>query len=155
MPLDGMANATGRYIDLLKKTLARHKCPTAVLWVHENGIKYGGHCHLLFHLPASLADHIMRLQRGWLRRITGKPYKCGVIYSKPIGGRLGDETANPEHHALNLAGAFGYVLKGASIEAIERFELDLSKPGGLVIGKRCGTSQNIGRAARKRARSTD
>ncbi|MEL1251905.1 hypothetical protein [Aurantiacibacter gilvus] len=148
VPLDGMARATGRFIDLLTKTLARHGSKTAWLWVHENGDKKGWHCHLLFHLPASLAGRITRLQRGWLRRITGKPYKRGVIHSKPIGGRLGDEEANPEHHALNLAEAFGYVLKGASPEAGEHFELERLEPGGLIVGKRCGTSQNIGQKAR-------
>jgi hypothetical protein len=63
---------------------------------------------------------------------------------------LGDEIANPEHHAVNLAVALGYVLKGASAEAAERFGMDRLEPGGLVIGKRCGTSQNIGKAARQR-----
>lgn len=156
VPLGDMVKATGRFIDLLTKTLARHDCKTAWVWVHENGDTKGWHCHMLFHLPAELAVRTTRLQRGWLRRITGSPYKRGVIHSKPIGGRLGDEDVAPEHHALNLAVAFGYLLKGANVEAGERFELKRLEPSGLVIGKRCGASQNIGRAARKRfANSSD
>ena len=37
VPLAGMAKATGRFIDLLTKALARHGSRTAWLWVHENG----------------------------------------------------------------------------------------------------------------------
>jgi UDP-N-acetyl-D-mannosaminuronate dehydrogenase len=43
----------------------------------------------------------------------------------------------------------GYVLKGASPEAASQFALKRLEPGGRVIGKRCGTSQNIGAKARK------
>lgn len=155
VPLKGMAKATGHFIDLMTKAMARHCYKTAWIWVHEGGDRKGGHCHLLAHVPAEFAPRMAKLQRGWLRRITGKPYKRGVIRSEPIGGRLGDEVTNPEHHALNLAEAFGYVIKGASAEAGERFELERLEAGGLVIGKRCGTSQNIGRAARERAGSRE
>lgn len=155
VPLKSMAKGTGRFIELLTKALARHGCQTTVLWVHENGEGKGAHCHLLAHIPGEMVSRVTRLQRGWLRRITEQPYKRRVIHSKPIGGRLGDELANPAHHAINLEVALGYVLKGASEEAAECFGLDRLEPGGLVIGKRCGTSQNIGKAARKRARSME
>jgi hypothetical protein len=52
-------------------------------------------------------------------------------------------------HDINLATALAYVLKGASSEAALRFALGRLEPGGRVIGKRCGTSQNIGAKARK------
>jgi hypothetical protein len=89
------------------------------------------------------------LQRGWLRRITGKAYRKRVIHSDPIGGRLGLEVTNPALHAINLAVAAGYVLKGASTEAVIRFDLERVEAGGRILGKRCGTSQNIGASARK------
>jgi len=130
------------------KALARHGSMTAWLWVHENGHNKGGHCHLLAHVPA---DHIKRLsglQKGWLRRITGNPYRKRVIHSDPIGGRLGLEVGNPALHAVNLEVALGYVLKGASDEAAAQFGLERLESGGRVIGKRCGTSQNIGATAR-------
>lgn len=47
VPLAGMAKATYRFTDLLTKALARHGKRTAWLWVHENGERKGGHCHLL------------------------------------------------------------------------------------------------------------
>ena len=149
VPLAEMRKATGRFIDLLTKALARHGSGVAWLWVHENGDGKGGHCHLLAHVPADLVPIVTALQRGWLRKITGKPYRARVIHSKPIGGRLGLEIGNPDLHAINLEAALAYVLKGASPEAASQFALERLEPGGRVIGKRCGTSQNIGAKARK------
>jgi len=150
VPLDGMAKATGRFIDLLTKTIVRHGGKTAWLWVHEGGEKKGGHCHLLAHVPGELVPTITKLQRGWLRCITGRTYQSRVIRSRPIGGRLGVETANPALHAANLEVALEYLLKGADSEAAELHGLGRIEPGGLVIGKRCGTSQNIGAKARQK-----
>ena len=152
VPLAGMVKATGRFIDLLSKTLARHGTGTAWLWTHENvpgnGHDKGGHCHLLAHVPAEMVPTVTALQRGWLRRITGQPYRARVIRSKPIGGRLGLETGNPDLHAINREAALAYVLKGAGTEAASQHNLERLEPGGRVIGKRCGTSQNIGAKAR-------
>ena len=149
VPLAGMVKATGRFTDLLAKALARHGSPTAWLWTHEAGHGKGGHCHLLAHVPAALVPRVAGLQRGWLRRVTGQPYRARVIHSKPIGGRLGLEAGNPDLHAANLDAALAYILKGASPEAGRQFTLKRLEPGGRVIGKRCGTSQNIGAKARK------
>lgn len=149
VPLAGMAKATGHFTDLMARALARHGSRTAWLWVHENGERKGGHCHLLAHVPADLVSVLTGLQKGWLRRITGRKYRDGIIHSKPVGGRLGLETGNPELHAINLEAALAYVLKGASPEAASQFGLERLEPGGRVIGKRCGTSQNVGAKARK------
>lgn len=149
MPLESMAAATGRFTDLLAKALARHGSPVAWLWVHENGEGKGGHCHLLAHVPPALVGVVTGLQRGWLRRISGNRYRARVIHSRPIGGKLGLESGNRELHAINLELAFAYILKGAEPKAALRFGLDRLEPGGRIIGKRCGTSQNIGQKARK------
>ena len=149
VPLASMARATGRFTDLLGKALSRHGSGTAWLWTHENGDGKGGHCHLLAHVPADLVPIVTGLQRGWLRRIAGKPYRARVINSKPIGGRLGLEVGNPGLHAVNAEAALSYVLKGASPEAASQFGLERLEPGGRVVGKRCGTSQNIGAKARR------
>lgn len=148
VPLASMARATGRFTDLMTKALARHGSDTAWLWTHESGDGKGGHCHLLAHVPGDLVSRLTALQRGWLRRITGQPYRARVIHSKPIGGRLGLEAGNPDLHAINLEVALAYVLKGASPQAAAQFRLERLEPGGRVIGKRCGTSQNIGAKAR-------
>lgn len=150
VPLAGMAGATGRFTDLMGKALARHGSRTAWLWTHENCGPKGGHCHLLAHVPADLMPVIANLQRGWLRRITDRPYRKRVIYSTPIGGRLGLEVSNPQLHAVNLAVAFGYLCKGAPQEVLDEACIDRThQPGGRVIGRRCSTSQNIGAKARQ------
>ena len=149
LPLGRMAHATGRFTDLLSKAVARHGSTTAWLWTHENGDRKGGHCHLLAHVPAALVPRLTGLQRGWLGRIAGRPYRARVIHSRPIGGRLGLEAGNPELHAANLRTALLYVVKGASPAAASELDLARLEPGGRVIGKRCGTSQNIGAKARR------
>ena len=149
VPLAGMAKATGRFTDLMAKALARHGSRTAWLWVHENCGPKGGHCHLLAHVPAKHVKRLTGLQRGWLRRITLHSYRARVIYSRPIGKRLGAETTDPADYAINLAVVLAYLLKGASPEAASQFALVRLEPSGRVIGKRCGTSQNIGAKARK------
>lgn len=59
------------------------------------------------------------------------------------------EANNRGLYTVNLNATLAYVLKGASREAAERFGLERIEPGGCVIGKRCGTSQNIGAKARR------
>lgn len=147
--LADMARATGRFLDLMTKALARHGTRTTWLWVHENGAGKGGHVHILAHVPAELVPVVVGLQRRWLRRITGQPYRSRLIQSQPIGGRLGLETGNPDLHAVNLSAALDYVIKGADPIAARQFGLSRLEPGGRVVGKRCGTSQNIGPKARR------
>jgi len=155
VPLSDMAKATGRFIDLMTKTLARHGSATAWIWVHENGPAIGGHCHVLAHVPAALVKRLSKLQRRWLKRIAGRPYRSRVIRSRPIGGWLGIENSNPNLHALNLHEALAYVLKQATAAAAIRFRMERLQPGGRVIGKRCGTSQNIGASARTQRNDYD
>ncbi|KPF88610.1 hypothetical protein IP81_17905 [Novosphingobium sp. AAP83] len=143
-----MAGATGRFTDLLSIAMARHGSATAWIWVHENSDQKGGHCHLLVQVPANLVAVLTKLQRGWLRRLTANPYRKRVIHSKPIGGRLGLEVGNVELHMVNLEAAVAYILKGACPQVALHFGILLLEPGGKIIGKRCGTSQNIGQKAR-------
>lgn len=147
--LASMAKATGRFTDLLAKLLNRRGSKTAWIWTHENGLSKGAHCHLLAHIPAEHVTALTRLQKKWLRLISGHPYRARVIRSSPIGGRLGIERGNPALHAINLNAAMCYVLKGASHAAALKFNLDRVEPCGCIIGKRCSNSQNIGPKARQ------
>lgn len=147
--LDAMVKATGRFIDLLTKALKRHGSDTAWLYVHEGGEREGGHCHLLAHVPARLVAAVSKLQKGWLHRITGQTYRKGVIHSKPVGRLLKLEISNPALFAANFDAVFSYLLKGVSNEDADCLGLGRTQPTGRIIGKRCGTSQNIGAKARK------
>ena len=68
VPLFGMAAATGRFIDLLAKLVARHGGCTAWHWTHENGPGKGGHCHLLVHVPAVLVARLHDPSYGFHRQ---------------------------------------------------------------------------------------
>jgi hypothetical protein len=149
LDLAGLAKATGHFCDLLGKALARHGSRTAWVWVHENCGPKGGHCHLLVHVPAGLVSVVVGLQRGWLRRITERPYRKRVIRSKPIGGRLGLEKSNPALLAINSKKALAYLTKGANAQAASKFSLEILEPSGRIIGKRCATSENIAAKARR------
>lgn len=139
----GIVKATGRYIDLLTKLIARHGVSTALIWVQESGHGKGNHIHILAHVPASMVKHITSSNRKWLRSISGNKTRKGVIKSVPIGGRLNIENSNPEMHLVNQDAALAYVLKGADANAAHRYGLTRLEPGGVCIGKRCGVSQNI------------
>lgn len=145
VPLEDMAKATGRFIALLTGWLRRRGFGTAWLWVHENGNGMGGHCHLLVHVSPDLVVDLPGAQKRWLRKITSTPYRAKAIKSQPVGGRLGLEAINPDLHVANLETVISYVVKQSVAAAVAaRFH----QPGGRVIGKRCGTSQNIGAKAR-------
>lgn len=154
VPLSEMVRATGRFIDLLSKTIVRHGGKTAWVWTHEGGEKKGGHVHILAHVPNDVIDVVTGLQRRWLKAITGNPYRSGVIRTKPIGPRRGVETSNPALHQENLKKVSLYIVKGLAPDLAQEVGISRPEPGGMVIGKRCGTSQNIGRKARAKARGT-
>lgn len=150
VPLEGMAAASGAYIGYLTKWLARRGHRIAWLWVHENAGDKGWHCHILASIPAELVQPLVGAQLRWLRAITGRPYRAKVIRSDPIGGRLRLETGNPALHLANARAALAYICKGASQPLLDAAGLDRQhEPQGLIIGKRCGVSQNIGAKARR------
>lgn len=147
VPLAAMPRATGRFLDLLSKAIKRHGSRTAWLFTHEAGAGKGGHCHLLAHIPDALAPLVARRQRAWLKVITGRPYKARAVHSRPV---VGAATAGAgDLYAVNLKAAMGYVLKAADAAAAARYGLTRLEAGGRIIGKRSGTSQNIGPAARR------
>lgn len=150
VPLADMTKATGHFKELLTKWLNRKGHCTAWLWVHENGGDKGWHAHILAHVPAGLVQELTGKLRGWLRRITGRPYRANVIHSKPIGGRLGLEASNPQLHLANAKAALAYVCKGAPQSALNAAGIDRQHSAqGPTFGRRCSTSQNIAAKARK------
>lgn len=150
VPLSGMAAATGKFIDCLTRWLARRGFRIAWLWVHENAGGKGWHCHVLASVPAELVKPLVGAQLRWLRAITGKPYCAKVIRSNPIGGRLRLETSNPALHFENARAALAYLCKGAPQSALDTARIYRQHQlQGLIIGRRCSTSQNISAKARK------
>lgn len=120
----------------------------AYLWVRENGDAKGSHVHILMHIPAGRQWNGWRLRR-WLTRVTGSPYRAGIVQTARIGRSVTSAALAPQLYQVNLAKVVAYVVKGVSWEAARELGLANTEYGGRLTGKRCATSQNIGRAVRK------
>ena len=112
----------------------------------------GSHVHILAHVPPHLATSFGRRTRGWIAGVTGKRYVKGTIKSRAVGRSSRTFDDNHDAYMVNLAQVMAYVLKGAASEARRVLKLPGPFRPGPVVGKRTGTSQNIGKAARGGAR---
>jgi hypothetical protein len=132
-----------RFREGLSKWLQRHGIEFAAVWCRER--RAGGqsdvvHCHLLFHLPVEyrsgkrllqVEDAISRLVTRHGRDITHERAVDLTIWRDPDGK---------------------YLIKGGGPKVWKRFRLrkDHRRLQGIIHGKRCGVTENIGAAARKR-----
>ncbi|MEA1619214.1 hypothetical protein SOQ14_09830 [Erythrobacter sp. T5W1-R] len=129
--------ATTAFLKYLREWLGG---ATAYIWTRENGGGKGSHLHILAHYPESRKAS-GRLPMRWVERITGNPYKRGVIFSEPIAAA---RQPNSALYAENLHVVLAYILKGLEPDAAVSLGIE-HEYGGRVIGKRCGTSRNIGK----------
>lgn len=143
---DRAAAATARFLKLASDWLDKRGHRFAWVWVRENGARKRSHVHILAHVPAGLG--FGRMQRRWLRQVTGAPYRAKTIRTKRIAGRANAATAAPAAYWQNLGNCVEYLLKGVSPETAQALGLERVKPGGRITGKRVSWSQNIGAAAR-------
>lgn len=154
---DGLA-ATGRFLKLARDWLRLQGGGFAFVWVREGGLAKGEHVHILLHLPPDLAPEFRRRVRGWLQ-CCGARWRRGVMYSRPVGRSLRHAMGGhvySEAYADHLAAGVGYIVKGATAETGARLGLRRLEPGGVIVGKRSGVSQNLGAGAReKRAKHVD
>lgn len=98
------------------------------------------HCHLLFHLPVAYRTGAKLLQiEAALCRLVGR-HGDGILGEFAV--RL---TIHPDPDGL-------YLIKGGNRDVWERFKIrkEWRQSQGVIYGKRCGTTENIGRAARRR-----
>lgn len=138
--------ATGRLLKLIGDWLRSRGRQAAFAWVREDGPGKGAHVHILLHLPPDLIDAFNRRQRGWLTACEAR-WRGGVLKTRSIGRTYRQALAGGQDYLANLAETVDYVLKGADHRARERFGIRRCEDGGAVVGKRCGTSQNLGSAA--------
>jgi hypothetical protein len=96
------------------------------------GEPHNVHVHWLAHIPARrLHDLTLRLH-GWLDAISEALCPAGTIDIRPIG---------------NSKGLRRYGMKGVQETWAGRFGVT-HEPQGLILGRRSGTSTNLGRKAR-------
>ena len=127
----------------LDKWLGRRSIVFAGAWTRER--QCGGqsdveHCHLLFHLPvkyhssklhAQVKDAILRLVRLHGGEVTDERAVHLTIWPDPDGK---------------------YLIKGGGLKVWNKFGVrkEHRRLQGIIYGKRCGVTENIGPAARRR-----
>lgn len=143
------AHATNRFLKLARDNLTSKGFPFASIWVRENDEgdrSKGDHAHILAHVPKG--QSLGRWQRGWIKNITGKPYRKSVILTRTIARHSEAAEHAPNHYQLNLSILAEYILKGASHDAALALKLPSWRLGGKVEGQRMGMSKNLSRATR-------
>lgn len=133
----------GKFLERFSKWIRYHGGNPAYVWSIENGPALGYHSHIFCHVPTDLFRSFKRMVPGW---IDGEPNQSGPTKTfkvTTIKYGVGVRRLN------RLKGVTRYILKAANDETAELFGI-IQKPqsAGVVFGKRLGTSQNIGRAAR-------
>lgn len=147
--------ATMHFLGLAKAWARSRGAGFAYVWVREAGPDKGEHVHILLRVPPDLADDFRRRQRGWLKAC-GAAWRKGVVRSERIGFSLrhADQTGySGKTYEANLGEVLDYILKGAGRVVRKRLGLMRCEQGGLIVGKRCGTSVNLGASARRFAAS--
>jgi len=126
----------------LNKWLHRGRIAFAAAWCRER--QSGGqsdvvHCHLLFHLPVEYrtAARLLEVEAaiGRLVRLHGG----AISHEKATNLRVHD---NPDGKYLIKGG-------GPKVWRLFRLRKEHRRLQGIIHGKRCGTTQNIGRSARE------
>jgi hypothetical protein len=143
------AYATGRIMKLATDWIRTKKQVFAWAWVRENDAgdgRKGSHVHILCHCPDTLP--IGRMWRRWLRKVTGRPYRTKAIKSERIGGAVNTYATMPDVYLQNLDRVLAYVVKGVNPADAVTLGLPKQEAGGRIIGKRAGSSQNIGAKSR-------
>lgn len=138
--------ATRRLLKSITDWVRTQGRQTGFVWVRENGHGKGAHVHILLHLPPDLVVAFNARQRGWLKAC-GAKWRRGALKTRSMGRTYQQALGGGPGYLANLAETVDYVLKGADHRTRERFGIRRSEPGGTVVGKRCGVSQNPGPTA--------
>lgn len=152
--------------DGIARWLRRRGIPLTGIWVREK--RSGGqadveHAHLIFHLPIEWLDgaklihtnggvegcaELLQLEAALHRIVShyaGRPDDYAVKLKIPTNGGLRGLYNGRSYDGL-------YALKGGGPQVwklFPRIRKEWRKPQGLIFGKRCGTTQNLGPSARR------
>lgn len=155
--VDDCVAAIGKFLTYYRQWLRSRGYDTAYVWCQEYGELKGQHVHILLHIPQHLTGEIGRRHRGWMK-LCGAKSSRGLIYSRPVGksrsAAFGDDVSRQDYlHNLKIVAA--YIIKQVKNSAKFCLGMEKVERRSTVIGKRSGTSQNIGRKARDPRGRTD
>lgn len=136
---DGAA-FVGRLLTLCGRYARTKGGSFAAVWVREVGVRNGAHVHIAFHLPRGW--RLGYLTRRWIKAAGGR-YSTGVSHIRPIGGSLNCAWTSPALYRENLERLGNYLTKGSNTAVAAELGLELIKPGGEIVGKRWGRTQNV------------
>jgi len=142
--------AIGRLMKLAGDWLRTRGAELFYIWVRESGDGKGEHVHILWSVRPDLVKEFALLERGWRKKLGAKP-KRGAFKSKPVGLSYkhgAHEIQYGQDYETHLAAVLSYIVKGAEPKAVKALGLSRVAIGGEFWGKRCGTSENVGRTAR-------
>jgi hypothetical protein len=117
----------------------------AAVWVREVGRRNGAHVHIAFHLPRGW--RLGYLTRRWIKAAGGQ-YRKSVSRIRPIGGSVNCAWTSPALYRENLERLGNYLTKGSESAVAAELGLELLKPGGEIVGKRWGRTQNLASAVK-------
>jgi hypothetical protein len=126
----------------LDKWARRHGFPLTCIWARERmsgGQSDVEHCHLLFHLPVEYRTGARPPQvEAAIDRIVQR-HGRGILHENAVYLRV---HPNPDGK---------YLIKGGGPKVWKLFRLrkEHRRLQGIIHGKRCGTTENIGLAARR------
>lgn len=144
--------ALSAFLKALRDWLQSHGYATAYVWVQERGPACGVHSHILIYVPPSLIARLGQRQRGWLKK-TGVVSQKGVVHSRPIAGTsraaLSTDPATYALYRRNLNALVEYIAKGADAKARHSHGIKRRAQYSVILGKRAGTSRNVGAGAIK------
>ena len=152
--------------DGIARWLRRRGIPLTGIWFREK--QSGGqaeveHAHLIFHLPIEWLDGAKLIEKNGgvagcaellqfeaalhciVSQYAGRPEEYAVKLKIPTDGGLPGSYNGRSYDGL-------YALKGGGPEVwklFQRIRKEWRKPQGLIFGKRCGATQNIGPAPRR------
>lgn len=135
----------GHLLKLAGDCARRHSGQLAAIWVREGGEGKGGHVHILLHLPPGLS--LKGRTRKWIGVAGGRCVRR-VSRVRPVAGSVSAATHGGAYYRQNVGNVRRYLLKNVEETMGVRLGLILRGQSGLVIGKRCGWTQNIGVKAR-------
>lgn len=142
-----VAEAMGKLTKLMLDWSRKKGSEVLWAWVRENGHREGTHAHLLIAARTDLP--IGRMWRRWIGRITGEPYRAGVVKTVTIGRRLTSPIDAPESFRHDLFNVSAYCCKGVRSEHRGVLLGRSTKYCGRIIGKRGAVCQRLLRDLRQ------
>jgi hypothetical protein len=165
---DPNGESFARFRETLSLWLRRRDVPFAAVWSREKlsgGQAEVEHAHLLFHLPdawlkgAKLVSvnggveggvELLQLEAALSRAVRGC---AGRLEHYAVKLKIPTDGGNPgPYNGRSYDGL--YLLKGGGKQAwklFPRIKHESRRPQGVIFGKRCGCTQKLGPAARRRA----